>query len=233
MSATHHSVFTFPPMFPSDSLVSYWKLNETSGTSVADSKGSNTGTLTGMTVNQTGKLWQCYLMGAAGTDHIVLANWRPVKNFSINFWVKNNADGGNRIFTEFNAQHTAGGWIIDWGNSSGAGRFGVYSTSLQYYTTTTAGNYWYAWSTWHMVTCVRSTDTSYIYVNGVLDGSLTFGGDVTYDSTDVLSIGGFYNDGPYAQCATVYLDEVSTWSRVLTQADINRLYNGSAGLSYY
>lgn len=52
-------------------------------------------------------------MGAAGTDRVDLSNWRPANNFSINFWIKNNSDVGNRITTEFNAALTNGGWIID------------------------------------------------------------------------------------------------------------------------
>lgn len=47
-------IVTAPATFPQSSdLAYYWKLDETSGTSVADSKGSNTGTLTGGTVNQS------------------------------------------------------------------------------------------------------------------------------------------------------------------------------------
>lgn len=90
---------------------------------MADSKGSNTGTLTGGTVNQSGKIGTSYKMGVADTDNILLTNWRPVKNFSVNFWIKNNSDVGNRITSEFNAQATNGGWIIDAGDSSGFGRF--------------------------------------------------------------------------------------------------------------
>lgn len=228
--------FTSSSFPQSSSLVGYWKLDETSGTSVADSKWSNTGTLTGMTVNQSGanaKIGTAYKMGVASTDHITLSNWRPANNFSINFWVKNNSDAGNRIITEFNAQSTAGWWIIDGGNSSGAGRFWCYSGwSLTYYTTATSSNYWYNSSAWRMVTCVRTSDTSKIWVDWVLDGSTTFGWDVTYQASDVFSIGWFYNNWPYAQCASVYLDEVWTWSTALVQADIDALYNSGAWLTY-
>jgi len=39
-----------------DDLVSYYKLDETSGTTAVDSFGSNDGTVNGATVNQTGKI---------------------------------------------------------------------------------------------------------------------------------------------------------------------------------
>ena len=115
MSAVQQATAMFKAAggFPSTGLSFYYKLDEASGSSVADSKGSNTGTLTGGAVNQSGKIGTSYKIYVADSDHILLANWRPVNNFSINFWIKNISDPGNRIIGEFNFQASNGGWIID------------------------------------------------------------------------------------------------------------------------
>jgi len=73
-------------------LVSYYKLDETSGTTADDAHGSNDGSFsTGVTVNQTGIIEKAYSFD--GTNYLTLANdpldFAPQTDaFSISAWVK-------------------------------------------------------------------------------------------------------------------------------------------------
>src|SRR5262252_7334381 len=83
------------------SLVSYWQLAETAGTSAADSKGSNTGTYTGgYTLNQTPPGSQ--MAGAVlfnGSSGYVLCSSGLIigtlANSSAEAWIKTTSIGGS------------------------------------------------------------------------------------------------------------------------------------------
>jgi hypothetical protein len=78
-----------------DGLVSYWKFDETSGTTSYDAVGSNDGTITGATINQTGKINTAYDFD--GTDDNVSISY-PVDyktgNFSVSLWAIADANSG-------------------------------------------------------------------------------------------------------------------------------------------
>lgn len=72
-------------------LVSDFEFEETSGTTCADSKGSNSGVIYGCTLNQTGKEGKCYLFTAASSNYIEKTSPVGLSNLSngaISLWFK-------------------------------------------------------------------------------------------------------------------------------------------------
>ena len=90
-----------------DNLVAFYKFNETSGTVLVDSKGSNNGTVVNAVINQTGLIDKCYQFNNGVTDQYVTI---PSSNdfnfgsgaFSIEIWINPSANFG-RILTKYNS----------------------------------------------------------------------------------------------------------------------------------
>jgi len=215
-------------------LRAYYKFDETSGTTIDDAHSTFDGTLTGGAVNETGILGKALKLGVGASDHVRLANWRPDKNFSINFWIKNNGDAGNRIWNEFDHQSTSGGWIVDGGDASGYGRFGQYQNgSFTYLADVNASQVWYLNNAWHMITVTYSATTRTIYFDGAYSTSGAISTIVSYVSTDTFNIGAFCTNG--ASCGQSFkgwIDESSLWNKVLSQSEITELYNSGTPLAY-
>jgi hypothetical protein len=73
-------------MVLTDNLISYYKLDETSGTNVVDSVGTTNMTSSGITVNQDGKIDKSYLSDS-DTDSVTTSSATSITgNFSINLW---------------------------------------------------------------------------------------------------------------------------------------------------
>jgi len=89
-------------IFATAGLVNYWKLNESSGTSIADSKGTDTGTIQGgVTLNQTGPpgsaITAALFNGTTGyiSTATQIASPGPAAPFTIECLVKTSAAPGN------------------------------------------------------------------------------------------------------------------------------------------
>jgi hypothetical protein len=83
-----------------DNLVSYYKLDETSGTTVEDAYGSNDGTNDGATVNVAGKINTAYDFD--GDNDYVDTNVEPVissggDDFSVSMWFKTTDNTANAV----------------------------------------------------------------------------------------------------------------------------------------
>jgi hypothetical protein len=85
-------------------------------------------------------------------------------------------------------------------------------------------------NTWYHVAAVKSSSTISIYVNGVLGGQSTLGPFTDTNSVDLL-IGSNRGDQPGGAAFTnVLIDEVTLYSRALSQSEIQGIYSaGSAG----
>jgi hypothetical protein len=89
-----------------DNLVAFYKFNETSGTVLVDSKGSNNGTVVNAVINQTGLIDKCYQFNVGATNQYVTIPSSSDFNFgsgafSIEIWV-NPANNFGRILNKYN-----------------------------------------------------------------------------------------------------------------------------------
>ena len=204
-------------------LVGWWKLDDGSGTSAADSIGTNTGTLLGATLptwNGSGKIGTNSL-NFGGVGYVNVGSAAPLDPIAVSMaaWVRPSSFP--------NAYNT----IVSAASGTGyhqllvksTGKLACYvfgSLSVSYDGTginTLSTGTWY-----HIVLTYDSVTGLNCYVNGILDGSAAANGTLvataaaTAIGTDLNTAGRQWNGD---------LDEVRIYNRVLTLADVTRLYN--------
>lgn len=195
-------------------LVSYWGLNETSGTTAVDSAGSNNGTLVnGPSLNQATvdpSLGTAYAFNGNNQEIDVGAGFNSlVSTFTVAAWVNPDDLGGvQRVFSSA----TGPGW--GFGLSGANLRFttyGVRDYNLTLGTGIVAGE----WT--HLAVTFDGSFDAEFFVNGVSQGTVT-GVSAANAGTDVYRIGsrnGENFDG--------LIDEVRVYDEVLSESAIANL----------
>lgn len=163
-------------------------------------------------------------------DNIQLAGYPDMSagnSFSITAWIMttDNTKAGQRIFCD-DQQNNSGCYALSLGDP-GTGRLrfyvrGLNPVSLDVPSTSTCNiqnNKWY-----HVAAVFNGvTNTKYIYVNGILATSGTFTGSLT-SCNGPASIGGETNGSPESSARFKgSIDEVTTWSKALTEAEIRNI----------
>lgn len=217
-----------------DNLISYWKLDETSGDAV-DAHGSNTLTEhgTGGVGAATGIINGARDFEETENDYFSHADNSDLSTGDIDFtfqaWIK--------FESKTNARGILGKWV------SGQYEYIIYynvgSDRLQWFvssngsatTSVTANNLgspsigtWYLIHAWHDsvnneigIAVNAGTADTLSYSSGVNDGTAEFNLGRNQDGPDFF-------DG--------LIDEVGFWKRVLTSGERTSLYNGGAGFGY-
>jgi hypothetical protein len=217
-----------------NNLIACWELDETSGTTAYDSNGSNNCSINGATINQAGKIGQCYSFDGAN-DRLVSGLTGNMAAFTISTWINHNfstSGGYDRIigkqrdspspYQYFAIQQEATGNTIGFYALNTAGGFSkaISTTSL------TAGT-WY-----HLVATFNGT-VAKIYINGTNEHTgATFTGTRNYNSNPILIGMSINGSGGETMALKAKLDQDSIWDRVLTAAEITSLYNSGNGLAY-
>lgn len=223
--------------FPASWLVSYYKLDETTGTSVADSFGSNTGTASNVTwtagkINNAGSfngssskinLWQSFPVVNRNGDRTYAA-WIYIDTtntykmiFSYDKWTSWDA----RYWWDF--FYVTNTWAIrvEYVQKN---HYGTWRTSVPTLS---------SWQWYHIVWVKVWGDATNrkIYINWVWVATT----DVvhTYDpSANAVGTGNaaiWFRYGASDSFMDWLIDEVGIWDRALTQDEITQLYNGGNG----
>ena len=199
-----------------DNLLGYWKLDETSGSTLTDSTGTRNGTVNGsVTLNQTGKLGKAVLIDAS-TEYIsfsaitqlsgTYAFWIYPTSFADDRLILSDGDGFyKRIFI------TTSGYIRVETNTNGQ--------EFQWGSGQMTVNNWY-----HVVLTREENGTGMkFYLNGTFISNTSVGSPDSITTSQIGCNGrSFYG----------LIDEVAIWSSVLEQADVTALYNSGNGLTY-
>ena len=213
-------------------LLGYWRLDETSGTSAADSKGSNTGTWNGSAElsSMVGRIGSGFVFD--GVDDFInvgtSATLKPSLPITISAWVNTNSGAYERVifrsdyqddlYTGYWMSVTATGAVtINYG-SNGAPASGNRRTKTG--ATVLNPNQWY-----HVVGVIRGATDMSIYLNGVDDnGSYGgSGGALAYGSgPSVIGKHDNSNVGPPLYF-TGTLDDVRVYNRALSLAEVQQL----------
>lgn len=227
-----------------DNLVSYWKLDESSG-NAADSVASNTLTNNNTVLYAPAKINNGASMVAASSQSLSIADGSQAGldlsgDMSISLWVNPvtlSATGGNNAMVgKDNTSDRAYDFYLT--NSSGTVNIThfIYSSSGDNTTITVGeGSVDIDPAVWtHLVvTVVVSTKTITFYVNGAADSTSYGDRNATsiFNSSSYFSIGHpeVFGGGSYWNGL---IDEVGVWSRALTGSEVTSLYNGGAGLTY-
>jgi hypothetical protein len=212
------------PLTLIDNLVSYWKLDESSG-DASDSVGGNTGTNTSITYstgkinngavnNGTGKLVLSSLPVSGHTDFTVSC-WIKTSDYTTDYgcyWIMGStgANASCQIFVNKTDGIISGSW-------SGGG--GLCSTGV----VATVGSWFHVVQTY-----TASDDKIRMYIN---DGGVSVGGANvgTLSGTNACLILGGYDGTNWLPRGTI--DEVGVWSRVLCSEEVSQLYNSGYGSS--
>jgi len=208
--------------YPSTGLISYYKLDEISGTSVADSFGVNTLTNTSVLINQVGIIGKSYLSKTA-SNHCTKtsATIGTVTNFSINVWCyKTGASSTNAGMVEVGAYGGTG--------------FGIWINNIGQVSWRINGNYnHYAGATliklkeWTMVTITYDGSNVKTYINAVLKQTTAN----TTNPASATSIRLFARGDSVTDTYAGILDEVSIHNVALSAANISLIYNNGLGLT--
>jgi len=206
-------------------LVSYYKLNETSG-NVLDSLGLNNGTNFGATPNVVGKVNTAYDFEASESDYINLDNLSSLSNltnFSISCWVKLESKTG---YDSLIVKGYSGGdyaWWLRLNSDATAFEFRINNGGIVGSTINPSLDIWY-----HVVAIYNGSNAS-IYVNNSLPDSIAWSTDPDVNIQNV-SIG--RDTGLNLRFLDGIIDEIGIWNRSLSTDEITQLYNNGDGLSY-
>ena len=210
--------------------VGYWRLGETSGTTAVDlGSGGNNGTYTnGPTLAQAGGLTSEEDKAASfdGTnDYVNLGNNSALKfgsgNFTYSAWIKTSAAGANDMIVAESNNTTAERYIFK--TTTNKASFNCRDSSgnmLSAIGTTSVND-----GNWHFIVGVRSGNTGYIYVDGVLEATSTNGSVGSCDVAADVYIGGRYSGAGLEFSGTI--DDVSIFNTALTSAQISSMYQAS------
>jgi len=214
-----------------DNLVSYWKLDESSG-NAADSVGSNTLTNNNSTAYATGKINNGADFENSSSQYLSIADGTQsgldiTGDLSISFWWKPESHTG---FTWLVSKYLIAGNQRSYGvyYDTGNTLYFVFSnngtaTSGAGYSFTPSDGTWY-----HIVIAYNSSGVQTIYVNGSSIGTTSSLATSIFNSSADFWVGGGNNDPD----VDGVIDEVGIWSRTLTEVEVGQLYNLTSGLQY-
>lgn len=208
-------------------LVSYWKLDESSG-NAADSSGN------GFTLTKQGTTtYSSALINNGGNLGSSDAN---ANGFSRADGMSVDLSGASSVslWLKFLGAPTVSSRIMTWGSVTGTSRYFQLNytnatTSLQVNaaSNTSSGTVNLNDGSFHHIayTCSGSGSVS-LYHNGSAIASTTRGTDTASAQFAIGNISSFLVGLP------AIFDEMGTWSKELTSGEVNQLYSGGAGLSY-
>lgn len=202
-----------------DNIISYWKLNESSGNAI-DSLGTNTLTNSGVTYTSA-KINNGAVFDGAITTYLEKTNVASVTAFSFSFWI--NVATWNAVNAIIDKLPAGEGYRI-WGGTTWSGiLLTINGTNWSYTWTPTTG-------VWYHFVWTYDSGTAKLYLNGNTTPVDTKTGlTLTDNSTRTLALG---NRAAHDQKLTSSLDEVGYWSRALTTSDVTELYNSGNGTSF-
>jgi len=200
-------------------LVSHWKLDETTGTTAADSAGSNNGTLFNGPVWNTGKFNNAIEMQSTDQGIRIGTQGITADQGTISLWA-NAAQLPDA--TQFMFGHVQGGW----GNR------------IQIYTNTTTGSLGIGLgdnhqldtnicdlelNRWYQIVLTWDTGSYVVYVDGVQQSSGSYSGLNTLQSYAHIGNTGYEGDNSEAFLGKI--DDVRVFNRALNDQEVSSLFS--------
>jgi hypothetical protein len=209
-------------------LVSYWKLNEASG-SVVDYGDSNTGTVTNATQSASGGKFSGAVTFDGTGDFVSVgnpSNLQLTTTGAISFWIyPTNITGLHFMISKGDGSNDRNGYYIF--------SDGVYigcnlATDSSYLNLSTI-DYTISINSWNHIIFMWDNDYLYEYINGNYYNSSNTIGSPTSSIYNFL-IGG---DNVYSAGTIGKISAVGVWNRILTSSEaITTLYNSGNGIEY-
>lgn len=221
-----------------DNIVSYWTLDETSGTR-ADSHGNNDLTDNNTVGYGTGKISNAADFEYSNSEYLSIADGSQsgldgMSNLSVSLWawVESTAINYPNLISKWS--DTARGWAV----VILSGKFYFYTNpdGASGTTTSVAATNSLSTGTWyHLVgTFTSGTNGQKLYINGSLDAQATPIGSVINNNSAAFQMGN--SPGQFGGYSSNYfdglIDEVGIWNRVLSGTEVSELYNSGNGFAY-
>lgn len=215
-------------------LISYWKLDETSGNR-ADSHGSNTLAPINAPGYEAGKIGNSAAFVRASSQGLQIASNSALQtgdiDFSVAAWVKlaSKTATNNYIAVKGNNNATAWEYALRYSTATDRFQFAIGNGAAAIVAADALGapstGTWYYIAAWHDATANKI----YIQVN---DGTINNAADAAITAnTEPFTIGAAGTPSKFSTFDGA-IDEVAFWKRTLSADDRTALYNGGAGLAY-
>ncbi len=228
-----------PPPCPAD-MISYWKLDETGGTTYADFYGGNDASAspTPPTPSTDGIVGGCQVLN--GTNNYMTApdngsfDWSSTSSFTIECWCRFTVIGGkNKVMVGRDQGGGSPHWWLGARSSDGLPIFYLLDTSV-------SGDFCLGSAAinddvWHHLVAIRdgSVDMNRLYVDGAKVDSVYYDYGAGFEASTQMDIGYMAYNGTPDYFYNGRLDEVAIYDRALTDTEIAQHYtNGLAGFGY-
>lgn len=213
----------------STGLYSYYKMNETSGTTVFDSLGVRNATASSASLaNSQGIIGTGYNFSVGSNSNIVFPAYGDNRNWSISFWYKTGSgySGTPRLARYINGGTNGYLWFEDGGGGLlarfyGSGGPGFQDISVPNFFNDAPG-------TWkHFVMTYNQDDSITLYINGVVNKTAS----TVVNMNDVSGGNWYFGEGTSSMKGNY--DEAAVWNdSILTAQEVIELYNGGLGITY-
>lgn len=208
-------------------LVAYYTFDDGSGTTAADSAGTNTGTLSGSTIPTWvgGKIGAHALAFNGSTAYVNVPDATALNPtaITVSAWVNFTSFGSS--YNAIVSKVTAGGGAYYQLFVKSNGTLAVYMTgssgAIDYDGT---GSHTLTLNTWYHIAFTYDSSTGLIgYVNGVQDATVGASGTLTAPTGVPLTISNDTNTA--GRFAAASIDDVRIYNRAFTSSDITQLFN--------
>ncbi len=220
-------------------MVSYWKMEETSGTVLDDAFGNNNATTdVPLGSDANGRVGNAVILSGTNTVDIASAsgfNFPANSGFTIEFWVKfSDVSFGmydhivigrgdpyvSGVYWAIGAEHNTGKIFFDLRDANGNFQ-SLISTSS------------YSNGAWHHVVAVREPHKNILYVDGAPVASVTYDYPSNFSSSDYISVGYLLRSSVPEYQFAGSLDELAIYNRGLSQLEItDHNSKGNLGIGY-
>lgn len=208
-------------------LVGHWKLDETSGTTAADSSGKgNNGTMTGglnaTDDSVTGKVGNG--LSFDGTDDYISlgdSGWLKPASITLGSWVKCSPSTGTYKFIISRAKSAWVSYALRIGADHKIRMIAGYTDSSPYAEEAISQS-GVCDNTWHHALGTYDQNNIKVYIDGQLETTVPFTNALLYSSTGPVTIG--QHNSEASSFLEAEADDVRLYNRALSEAEVSQLY---------
>ena len=213
---------------PTNALLAFWPLDETSGTRYDVSGNGHDLNILGSVSSVSGVVGNAsYSSGNGSLGSGYDFTLRNLQNYSVFTWFKAQPGVSSAIISD---------WADGWGLYTSAGYGFTGNPGINFWTTQTSNGTPTVFTStdlkdgnWHQIGLVKNGSQFSLYVDGLLNQTVSVTPNPPFPG-DVFNLMGTYDGNDRGNVA---VDQTGVWSRALSDSEISSLYNYNSNYSYY